>query len=141
MQVPFYCIFDADGDAEEKHKRLHIGDNRSLLSLLKVTGVHDFPTSHHWGMGLTIWTKHLSGTVAEDHGETAWGSCIEAVSAANGHPADIKKNSHFIPDFLAEAWTRGLSSPNMERVCRAIIADAERRVGRPSPSVSTGISK
>lgn len=130
MSIPFYCIFDADGACEAKHRPTHEGENKVLLSLLGKEGVGPFPSDHYWGTGVTVWKSCITDTIRDEFGDAAWDKAMDKVRSENGFPAGIEKSAHFIPDFLEEAWAEGLSSPSMEKLVKAIIEDAKTKMGR-----------
>lgn len=130
MGIPFYCMFDADGDCEARHRTNHENDNKALLTLLGFPGVQPFPAESHWGDGFTVWDTCLTKTIASNIGAEAWEKAMNKVRTENGCPPAIEKTAYFIPDFLEAAWGEGFTSPTAERLVRTILADAERRLGR-----------
>lgn len=131
MGIPHYCLFDADGDCDNpKTRPMHESDNRALYSLLGVAGASPFPDQIHWGEGFTVWPTSHTKVIEADFGVDAWSKAKEVVRAANGHPADIQKTAYFIADYLGAAWSAGGTSTTGEKLARAILEDAERKVGR-----------
>lgn len=132
MGIPHYCLFDADGDCENpKARPMHKSDNRALHTLLGVSDLPPFPDQIHWGDGFTVWPTSHTKVIEADFGKEAWAKAKEEVRTANGHPADIQKTAYFIADYLAVAWAAGQTSHTSEKLARAILEDAERKVGNP----------
>jgi len=128
LGIPFFCVFDADGDCEnEKERNCHESDNKALLTLMGIEGVPPFPTETVWNDSATVWVTSYTTIIEADFGPEAWKQAKDAVRAAHGNPPRIDKTAYYIPEFLNEAWTRGGSSPTSERLVNTILEGAGRR--------------
>lgn len=130
--IPFFCVFDADGDCEERHRTTHESENKALLSLLGKADAQPLPAETYWSDNTVVWASCLTKVIAAEFGADTWKAALDKVRAENGCPPEIEKNAHFIPDFLEVVWGKGLSSPSAEKLCRFILADAEHRLPRPT---------
>ncbi|WP_243295605.1 AAA family ATPase [Geothrix mesophila] len=128
LGIPFFCVFDADGDcAKAEHLPSHESDNKTLLTLMGMAGAPPFPAETVWSPTATVWATSYTKVIEADFGPETWEQAKDAVRAAHGCPPNIDKTAYYIPEFLNEAWTRGGSSPASERLVQAIMAGAERR--------------
>ena len=127
LGIPFFCLFDADGDCKPEELANHQGDNKTLMSLLGINGVDPSPSETVWTETATIWATSFTKVIEADFGAEAWKQAKDAVRATHGCPPRIDKTAFYIPEFLQEVWGKGLTSPNCERLLAAIIAGAEKR--------------
>lgn len=128
LGIPFYCVFDADGDCEKPEDRQrHESDNKALMALLGLTEVPPFPPKTVWLESVTVWTASHTKSIEADFGEETWKQALDAVRSLHGCPPKIDKTAYFIPEFLGEAWAKGGISATSERLVQAILAGAERR--------------
>lgn len=128
LGIPFFCVFDADGDCEKPEERnCHKSDNKALLTLLGIDGVPPFPSETVWNDSTTVWATSYTKVIEADFGPEAWKQAKDAVRTAHGCPPRIDKTAYYIPEFLNEAWTSGGSSPTSERLVNAILAGAGKR--------------
>lgn len=134
MEIPHYCLFDADGDCTNANARpMHESDNGALYTLLGIKDAQAFPDQDHWDDGFTVWATNHSKVIEADFGAEAWARAKGKVRAAYGHPADIQKNAMAIADYLGTAWAEGGVSKVSEKLARVILEDAERKVGKGKP--------
>jgi predicted ATP-dependent endonuclease of OLD family len=128
LGIPFFCLFDADGDCEKPAERTcHEADNRALMSLLGLEGTPAFPAATIWNEAATIWETSLTKVIESDFGTELWAQSKETVRAAHGCPPRIDKTAYYIPEFLQEGWIRGGGSPSCERLVNSILKGAELR--------------
>jgi predicted ATP-dependent endonuclease of OLD family len=128
LGIPFFCLFDADGDCTKADERTcHESDNKALLALMGMDSTQPFPAETVWTDSATVWATSHTKVIEADFGPEAWKQAKDTVRTAHGCPPKIDKTAYYIPEFLNEAWTKGGSSPTSEKLVQAILAGAERR--------------
>ncbi len=73
-----------------------------------------------------MWHSELGDVVEADFAKDELSPFMEKAQVACGHVAALGKNSVFIAEFLSEAFDAGKRSATLEKLCRAILAFAEK---------------
>lgn len=124
LGLPFYIIFDADGDTKKpEHRKMHEINNRALLSLLGVKS-DPFPIETITGKNFTIWASNLTEIIRKDFGAD-YSRVVETVRKNYGQESGLEKNDLFIAEWLTSAFNEKLTSTILDNLCGSIISFAE----------------
>lgn len=102
MGIPSFVIFDADGNAKEKHKELHETDNQQLLNALGLTDATPFPEEALLSERCAIWPTCMSDEIENSVDPEIWKECRDAADASFGHSPGMKKNAMHIAKLMEE---------------------------------------
>jgi putative ATP-dependent endonuclease of OLD family len=128
LGIPTFTIFDSDAHEQNEKKRgQHATDNTAILALCGDAGAAALPTADHWGAKCVMWRSELGDVVEADFAKDELLPFKEKARAVCGHVADLGKNSIFIAEFISEAFDAGKRSATLEKLCRAILAFAEKQ--------------
>ena len=128
LGIPTFTIFDSDAhEPKEEKRKQHATDNAVILALCGDTTVNSLPTADHWGTRCVMWRSELGDVFENDFAKDELAPFKEKARVACGQAADLRKNSIFIAEFLAEAFDAGKRSATLEKLCRAILAFAEKQ--------------
>jgi len=140
LQIPVFLIFDSDGHEQDAGNRAkHEKDNRDLLRICSSTGIEPFPNETFWAVNHVMWKTEIQEVVKDEIGSAAWAEIKTAVRQEHAiEIPKVEKHSLFIAYCLAHAWEKGLRSPSLERLCKAICAFAASATGRAPPKSGEG---
>ncbi len=100
--IPFFVMFDADGDVKEHQRALHMADNGQLFSALGIEIDGDFPEEDIFTDNAVVWSTNLTDKVRDSVNAQVWNACREVVDAEFGHSAGMKKNVMHIARMVEE---------------------------------------
>lgn len=120
LGIPFFVLFDADGDTErEAHRIKHEKDNAAILKLLDAE-IDPFPETDHVDRNFAVWKSNLTQTVELDFGEDI-APYKESARKQYAHEGGLEKHDLFITEFLTAAHGDGKRSNTLESLCDAIL--------------------
>lgn len=125
FRIPTFVIFDGDADkCGNKDKRnKHEIENRALLRLCNLDDIKPIPEDTLWTDRLVMWRNDIGDAIKSDVGEKMWLELNEGTR--NEHDLndvpDLTKNSVFIAQLLAFAWSKNVRFPTLDRVCKSVI--------------------
>lgn len=124
MAIPTYVVFDADSDKPDFNgsRAKHEKDNKALFNQMNAAEEAPMPEETIWGKRFTVWHSDIGSVVEGDIGGDEWASCRSKADNLYGHAGGLRKNTLHIGASLAFAWENGKKSPNLERLCSAILA-------------------
>lgn len=126
LGIPFYVVFDADGDCEAKHRQNHQTDNQRLLRLFGQAAAPAFPDAPFWHEKFVQWPHNLSALVdvelTKSLGADRLNKVHEESRTACGHVGGADKQSLFIQSVLMGAHAGGATCATLERLCEATLA-------------------
>lgn len=124
LGLPFYVVFDADGDTTNAaHRPKHQRDNATLFALLG-TGTPAFPADVIVGLDHTVWPTNLTDVVRADTGEIGERARNE-VRQHYGDEGGLEKNAMFIAEWTSAAATAGSESEHLKALIERIIGYGE----------------
>ena len=143
LQIPFFVIFDADGDETHPDERTkHKRDNLCLMRLCGATNPAPFSDETIWGDNVVVWPKRILESVRADIGEETWGGAQGRARSKYGLPSKEvnRKNSALIAYTLEELKEEGRQSPSLIRLCGQLLQWAAKvhvaGSGRTTPSAA-----
>jgi putative ATP-dependent endonuclease of the OLD family len=124
MNIYAFVVFDSDADKPDKSgsRAKHEKDNKAILKLLNHSSTDYMPTDTIWGSNFVAWNSDIGDVVRKDIGEDDWLKFKEKAEVECGHAGNLEKNSLFIATILTLAFNEGKKSPNLEKLCRSLIA-------------------
>jgi len=128
LNIPFYAIWDCDGNVLKKEWReKHEKDNLVLLKLVEASDLAPFPATRSFSARHTCWPENLTSALeVELNDQSVWTKLQEEVRVRFGQPAATEKNRMFISDCLVEAHKRGIISSTLSELCERILMAARR---------------
>lgn len=129
LGIPFFVMFDADGDTQrQEHRKKHELDNNALLKLLNID-LEPFPDVDCLHDNCAIWKTNLTQAVEADF-DGAAATYKETARLHYAQEGGLEKHDLFIADFLATANADGKNSKTLNAVCDAILEYAGNRIPR-----------
>jgi putative ATP-dependent endonuclease of the OLD family len=126
LDIPFFVLFDADGNCKPDAKVNNARDNSTILRLCKVSPVEAFPTDILWGRNYAVWPNTMSDVVSQEFG-TDWGVIENSVRDTYNLKDDIKrKNAILLAHILEEFNKNGKQSTTLIKLCGNILRYAEQ---------------
>jgi putative ATP-dependent endonuclease of the OLD family len=103
LSIPCFVVFDADGNAKEKHRPHHEIDNRALFAALNITS-EAFPTTSLWGETYAVWPYNIEAEIQACFEHSDFTRIDNAARASIDAGASLKKQPALIGEFLMLAW-------------------------------------
>ncbi len=128
FQIPFFVVFDADGDERNPaEKEKHRKDNMCLTRLCSIVNEEPFPSEIFWGDNIVVWPRKISQSVQSDFGADVW----ERAQAKAREQHDLKegvraKNSMLIAYTLDDLNEQSKQSKSLIKLCGCILRYAEK---------------
>jgi predicted ATP-dependent endonuclease of OLD family len=124
MNIPYFLIFDCDGDCREQDRTKHAPDNKTLLSLVGATVGDGFPAD-----GLTLancraWPNEMGKSIQADFLSADLCKYMQQARRICGGAKSLTKNSMFITEWLSNAHEDGKKSITLDELCGAILSSA-----------------
>jgi len=133
LSVPYFLMFDADGDCEAKHKDFHRVDNELLWKLLEQHDQKTFPEQAVWGERFVVWPTQLATIVTAEIeqllGNEKYRKALEHAQGVCGHTQGMKKKSVYIEALLSQCVEQEIRPPSLDKLVEAVL-------GAPGPSCS-----
>ncbi len=130
MEIPFFVIFDADGDEVEKDetkRKEYEKDNGCILRLCSSPDHDPLPKDIIWGNGVVVWPNRIDETIHSDFGADIWLEAENKVRQDLGlHDGVKRKNKILIAGTLEELWKKEKKSVSLMRLCSEIIRFAQK---------------
>ena len=130
LEIPFFVIFDADGDVVERDsgkRKEHERDNGCILRLCSVPDSDILPKNIIWGNGVVMWPNRIGDTVHADFGADIWNEAANKVRQKLGlHNGVSGKNKILIAGTLEELWSQKKQSATLMKLCSEIIRYAQK---------------
>ena len=122
LKIPFFVVFDADGDEKNYEKRkLHRKDNLAILRLCGIEDPVDFPAEIIWRDHVVVWPDNIRKIVEKEIGKSDWAGFEQAANIRYGITGKQHKNMLYIAHALASAWDKGKKSSSLSSLCEKII--------------------
>lgn len=124
LEIPFYLVFDCDGDAREADLVKHEPDNKTLFSLVGMDTSDPFPNEGRRTDRCTAWPTNMGSAVEADLSNDELTEFQEAARRSCGQAKSLNKNSMFIAEWLAIANDSKKRSTTLDTLCKAILKSA-----------------
>lgn len=109
LGIPYYLVWDADGDVTCATRRAkHARDNRGLSYLSGLPNAIEFPQADVIESSCAIWKDSLAASIREDCG-TVWQEVDEEARRRCGYEGDVRKHSLYTVELIAGALDRNVS--------------------------------
>lgn len=131
--IPCFVIFDADGNAQENKKHLHVRDNESLLRALGSADLTAFPAAMRLEETFAIWPDCLSATIKEAVPDAVWQQCTSNAAQSYGHGGGLAKNVMYIGTLIEKLWAAGIKPQPLEDLAQRLLAFAAQ-----APTATSG---
>jgi len=127
LQIPFYAVFDADGNCNEQDREKNKRDNICLMQLCSVQSNEPFPTTTLWAENMTVWPTKISDVIRGDFGDNTWSEAQNRSREIHDLNEGIRsKNPMLIAYTLADLHSRSKQSKSLIKLCGAILRYAEK---------------
>ena len=126
--IPFFVVFDGDGDEEDKEKRIrHEKDNRCILRLCGVSDADSLANKTLWEENVVMWASNIGDTVRADFGASTWPDAQNKVRERLGLQDGVKrKNRMLIAAALEQLSKEETVSRSLMKVCSRIVRFAQK---------------
>lgn len=129
LSIPTFVVFDSDAHSvDQRTLERRRKDNNCILLLSGLRDADPLPKQTLWHDRLVMWKSTISIEVSTDFGgDPVWGAAKEATKCAQGFEAvPSPKNTLLIAATVENLWNEGRRSPNMQRLCEAILGYAAK---------------
>jgi putative ATP-dependent endonuclease of OLD family len=141
LSLPYFLVFDADGDTEhdtpEKStgkRQQHEKENTTLLKLAGIIQPIPFPEDIYSDATHTVWPTKIGDVVRGEIGHDQWQKSESNVRKEHAnYSGDMGKNSLFIAYVVLDIWNAKLYSASMKALCESIIDHARSSAGAGEP--------
>lgn len=145
LDIPVFAIVDADngqrgGDNESRNRaiaRIFGGDENDL-----------FPLAPQWNSRFVLWPADFADAVKRDlidslgiQGRERFDDIRARARAECGNADHLDKNPIYIGHMLDFAWREGARSPNLERLCDALLTFGVPSASKPSKATDNGTQR
>ncbi len=130
LQIPFYLIFDSDGD-NTSNKSQHEKDNKCLLTLIGNPDESPFPISNSHLENCTMWTTKMGVEAPKSYGKQDWDLALAQVrKEKNYHQIINDKNPLLISGIIEKLHGNGKDCEILSRACDEIFKSAKAAAPR-----------
>jgi putative ATP-dependent endonuclease of the OLD family len=134
FKLPYYVVFDCDGDTPEDdparptgRRNQHKKENTAIFRLAGVETPEPFPEATVMTDGVAAWPTKLSDIIKVEIGNDKLGAAKDRVRNDYGiNVADMEKNGLFIGYTMATAWEQGHQSATLSALCEEILKTARK---------------
>jgi predicted ATP-dependent endonuclease of OLD family len=124
MNIPYFLIFDCDGDCREQDRPKHELDNKTLLSLVGATIGDGFPAAGITQSNCRAWASNMGNSIEADFEKLDLCKYMQEALRVCGGAKSLTKNSMFITEWLTNAHEDGKKSTTLDALCTSIISSA-----------------
>lgn len=134
FEIPYYVIFDCDGNEEgERARAKHKKDNKTAFKLVGQEESNPFPDENIVDDTLAAWSTNIEDVIDSDLG------ALSDIAKENGRKAagylkDCQKNPFFVSASMEYAWANNCRFETLENVVGKILTMA--RENKTSTSVA-----
>ncbi|MBN2317105.1 MAG: AAA family ATPase [Sedimentisphaerales bacterium] len=123
LQIPFFLVFDADGDETRTDERTkHERDNSCLMRLCGFKQFNAFPGEVFWADSLVVWPQNICQSVVGDIGCQLWNTAQNSARVKYGLTEGIRgKNSMLVAYTLEQLKEEEKQSPLLIKLCAQIL--------------------
>ena len=127
LNIPTFVVFDSDAhETKEEVRKCDQKDNSCILQLCGIEKVDPLPTDNFWHDKLVMWKSTITRIVPADFAQGAWDQAEAKARKTWGFTEGVtRKNNMLIAATLEELASQGKMSPNLEKLCKQILAFAE----------------
>jgi len=128
LAIPFFVVFDGDGDEEDEGKRRrHKKDNGCILRLCDVADADPLPKATMWGENVTMWANDIGDTVEADFGGGIWLDAENEARERLGLQHGVRrKNRMLIAAALEQLSKQNRLSSSLIKLCSQILRFGEK---------------
>jgi predicted ATP-dependent endonuclease of OLD family len=128
LQIPFFVIFDADGDeSADEERRKHERDNGCLIRLCSIKSIDPFPNQILWSDNVVIWPTEIGKAVENDFGKETWETAESKARRDRGLLDGVRrKNAMLITATIEELWSQEKQSASLIKLCAAVLYYAQK---------------
>ena len=124
MNIPYFLVFDCDGDCREQDRTKHAPDNKTLLSLVGASIGDGFPVAGISQANCRAWPNEMGKSIQADFENSEICNYMEQARRVCGRAKSLTKNSMFITEWLTNAHEDGKKSNTLDELCGAILNSA-----------------
>ncbi len=124
LRIPFFLVFDADGDETKPDERSnHERDNLCLMRLCGIEDPKAFPDETVWGDNMVVWPKKIHESVRNDVSGEVWATAQNRARSKYGLPSKEvnRKNSMLVAYTLEELNGDNKQSMSLIKLCGQIL--------------------
>ncbi len=130
LQMPFYLVFDSDGDNKDK-KIQNERDNKCLLTLIGKPDESPFPISNNHLENCTIWATKMGEEAAKSYGKQEWATALDQVKREKNFLQDVTdKNVLLISGTVEKLHGNGRDCKILARTSDDILKGAKAAASR-----------
>jgi putative ATP-dependent endonuclease of OLD family len=124
MDIPYFLVFDCDGDCREQDRPKHEPDNKTLLSLVGASIGDGFPAAGINQANCRAWATNMGKAIEADFASTDLCNYMQKARQVCGGAKSLTKNSMFITEWLTNAHEDGKKSNTLDELCVSILRSA-----------------
>lgn len=124
LKIPYFLVFDCDGNCRPDDLSKHEPDNKTLFSLVGVSTESAFPAGGVSEANCRAWEINMGKAVETDFEKTDLCKFMQQARNACGHAKSLTKNAMFISEWLTSAHEDEKKSKTLDDLCKAILANA-----------------
>jgi predicted ATPase len=125
LGIPFFLIFDCDGDCREQDRGKQEPDNKTLFSLVGAPTEEAFPEIGVSQSRCRAWPANMGKSVQSDFETADLCTYMQRARQTCGQARSLTKNSLFISEWMTCAFEDGKESGTLRSLCEEIIAAAK----------------
>jgi putative ATP-dependent endonuclease of the OLD family len=125
MNIPYFLVFDCDGDCREQDRPKHEPDNKTLLSLVGVLIGDGFPAAGVTQANCRAWPNNMGRAIEADFVNADLCAYMQKARQVCGGAKSLTKNSMFITEWLTNAHEDGKKSVTLDELCKSILSSAK----------------
>jgi len=123
LGVATLVVFDSDGhETDEEKRKDHAKDNAAILRLCGIDEPEPFPKDTLWRADVVMWPSEIGTILSAEFDQEKLKPFYEKARVDLGQVKSLTKHPLFIAGWLSEAWSAGMRSPTLQRLCESILA-------------------
>ena len=127
MNIPYFLVFDFDGDCREQDRSKHEPDNKTLLSLVGANIGDGFPATGISQANCRAWANEMGKSIQADFQNSDLCIYMQQARQVCGGARSLTKNSMFITEWLTNAHEDGKKSNTLDALCGSILSSARAK--------------
>ncbi len=124
FDVPFFVMFDQDGNCKKKHKHIHEAENKQLLGFLGAKKTDLFSKVLLLGSNYAAWPNSITTDIQSEVDKEAWRIASQQATSHLGNAPGLKKDPLAIGFKMNSLMAQNHAPKSLLKVIDAIFARA-----------------